>query len=71
MEYKVEGSRRNRKFVEALLPSMFTQLGLTNSKKALLIRIADECGDNNGITLDLSKATGAYLIVIKPNRRLK
>ena len=71
MEFKVEGSRRNKKFVEALLPSMLKQLKLENSTKAVVIRIADECGTNSGITVDLSSATGCYMVVIKPNRRLK
>jgi hypothetical protein len=71
MEIKVEGSRRNKKFVEALLPSMLKQLKLENSTKALLIRIYDECEDNQGVTLDLTAATGAYLVVIKPHRKLK
>jgi hypothetical protein len=71
METKVEGSRRNRKFVEAILPSMLEQLKLTASRRALLIRVADECEDNQGITLDLTQATGAYLVVIKPHRHLK
>lgn len=71
MEIKVEGSRRNRKFVEALLPSMITQLNLDNCRKGLLIRIYDECEGNQGITLDLTNATGCYLVVIKPDRKLK
>ena len=70
MEIKVEGSRRNKKFVEALLPSMLRQLKIENCSKALLIRIADECENNQGLTLDLSAATGAYLVVIKPNRNI-
>jgi hypothetical protein len=71
MEIKVEGSRRNKKFVEAMLPSMLRQLKLENSSKALLIRIADECeNDSQGLTLDLSKHTGAYLVVLKPRRNL-
>ena len=71
IEIKVEGSRRNKKFVEAMLPSMLRQLKLENSSKALLIRIADECENNSqGLTLDLSKHTGAYLVVIKPQRDL-
>lgn len=71
MEIKVEGSRRNKKFVEAMLPSMLRQLKLENSSKALLIRIADECeNDSQGLTLDLSKHTGAYLVVLKPQRNL-
>ena len=71
MEYKVEGSRRNKKFVEAMLPSMFNQLGLTNSRQAVVIRVADECGPNSGITVDLSQTTGAYMVIIKPHRNLK
>lgn len=71
MEIKVEGSRRNRKFVEAILPSMITQLNLDNCRKGLLIRIYDECEDNQGITLDLTNITGCYLVVIKPDRKLK
>lgn len=71
MEFKVEGSRRNKKFVEAILPSMLKQLKIENSSKAVVIRIADECGDNSGVTVDLSAATGCYMVVVKPNRNLK
>ena len=71
MEFKVEGSRRNKKFIEAILPSMFKQLKLENSTKAVVIRVADECGDNKGITVYLSEATGCYMVVIKPDRNLK
>jgi hypothetical protein len=71
MEYKVEGSRRNKKFVEAILPSMISQLKLENCTKAVVIRIADECDGNQGITVDLSELTGCYMVVIKPTRNLK
>lgn len=71
MEYKVDGSPRNKKFVEAILPSMITQLKLENCTKAVVIRIKDECDDNQGITVDLSELTGCYLVVIKPTRKLK
>ena len=71
MEYKVEGSRRNKKFVEAILPSMISQLKLENCTKAVVIRIADECEGNQGITVDLSELTGCYMVVIKPTRNLK
>ena len=58
IEIKVEGSRRNKKFVEAMLPSILRQLKIENCSKALLIRIADECENNSyGLTLDLSKYT--------------
>lgn len=71
MEYKVEGSRRNKKFVEAVLPSMISQLKLENCTKAVVIRIKDECDGNQGITVDLSELTGCYMVVIKPTRKLK
>ena len=71
MEYKVEGSRRNKKFVEAILPSMISQLKLENCTKAVVIRVADECDGNQGITVDLSELTGCYMVVIKPTRNLK
>ena len=71
MEYKVEGSRRNKRFVEAILPSMISQLKLENSTKAVVIRIKDECDGNQGITVDLSELTGCYMVVIKPTRKLK
>jgi hypothetical protein len=71
MEFKVEGSRRNKKFVEAILPSMISQLKLENCTKAVVIRIKDECEDNQGITVDLSELTGCYMVVIKPTRKLK
>ena len=71
MEYKVEGSHRNKKFVEAILPSMISQLKLENCTKAVVIRIKDECDGNQGITVDLSELTGCYMVVIKPTRKLK
>ena len=71
MEFKVDGSRRNKKFVEAILPSMISQLKLENCTKAVVIRIKDECDGNQGITVDLSELTGCYMVVIKPTRKLK
>lgn len=70
MEFKVEGSKRNKKFIEALMPSILSQLKLENSKRVLLIRVADECGENQGITMDLGVNLG-IVVVIKPRRNLK
>lgn len=70
MEIKVEASKRNKKFIEALLPSMIRQLKLENSKRVLLIRVADECGDNQGTTVDLGINLG-IVVVIKPRKNLK
>ena len=70
MEIEVEGSARSKKFVEAMLPSMVRQLGLEKSRKALLIRVKNETEGDEGITIDLSKWTGAYLVILKPKRNL-
>ena len=70
MEFKVEVSKRNKKFVEALLPPMLNQLNLENSKRVLLIRVADECGENQGATMDLGKNLG-IVVIVKPRKNLK
>jgi len=70
MEISVDGSARSKKFVEAMLPSMVRQLGLDRCRKALLIRVANEADGEEGLTVDLSKWTGAYLVILKPNRNL-
>jgi len=70
MEIEVEGSARSKKFVEEMLPSMVRQLGLEKSRKALLIRVKNETEGDEGITIDLSKWTGAYLVILKPKRNL-
>ena len=39
MEFKVEAaSHLRRKFLTAIMPSMIEQLGLTNSKKAVVVK---------------------------------
>jgi hypothetical protein len=72
MEFKVEASRRNKKFVEALLPSIIKQLNLDNSKTILVVRVADECGDNiQGLTVDLTAHINGIMVIVKPSRYLK
>ena len=70
MEYKVSGSKRNKKFVEAIMPSIITQLGLDNSRKAVIVQIENDGTDNMGSTIPVD-ALGAYIVVIKPHRKLK
>ena len=65
MEFLVETrSVKKRKFIEAILPSMIKQLKLENSKKVLLVRVANEC-DGQGMTMPLN-GLDAYVIVVKP-----
>lgn len=70
MEFKVEASKRSKKFIEAIMPSMLKQLNLETSKRVLLVRVADECGENLGITMDLGKNIG-IVVVVKPRKNLK
>jgi len=64
MEYAVEGTPKKAEFVRALMPSIIRQLGLTHSRKAVLVRIAKEC-EGMGMTVPL-EGLDSYVIVIKP-----
>ena len=71
MEYKIEASStRTRKFLDALMPSMIEQLGLTNSRRAVLVKVtADTPNDFHGATLHMEFAD-CYLVLIRPPKRL-
>ena len=67
MEYKIEGSVKNRKFCEALMPSIIRQLGLQNSTMAVVVMIDDGFGDNEGTTVNLGfEGIDCFLVCIKP-----
>ena len=71
MEFDVEDSnRRRRKFLKAILPSMIDQLGLTNSRKAVLVKIDadidDDEGPNLGCTINLD-FIDSYMVLVKPD----
>jgi len=64
MEFLVEGSPKKVEFVKAILPSMIRQLGLTNSRKTLLVRVANEC-EGMGMTVPLH-GFDSYVVVVRP-----
>jgi hypothetical protein len=64
MEFHVDGSAKNKKFIESLLPSMLEQLKLTKSKKFLHV-IIDPTLEDLGTTVPL-KGVDTYLVVLKP-----
>ena len=70
MQFKIEAGKRNTKFIEAIMPSIIKQLKLERSKKVVVIRVANECGEDQGATMDLGISFG-YVIIIKPTRSLK
>ena len=70
MEYKIEGSVRNRKFFNAILPNMIKHLGLNNSRKVLVVKIENDNSTHLGYTVPIDPLD-AYIVVVKPTRKLK
>ena len=71
MEYEVEASnKKSQKFLNSLMPSIIEQLGLTNSRKAVLVKVTSDIpNDMDGATLNIEFAD-CYLVLIKPAKRL-
>ncbi len=67
MEFIVEArGKQTKAFVEHILPKMIKQLGLTRSRKILLVRVANECGDDmDGMTLPLPEID-SIVVVVRP-----
>lgn len=66
MEFKVEArSHMRRKFLTHIMPSIIDQLGLTNSRKAVLVKVEDDGSDNQGSTINLD-FVDSYLVILKP-----
>lgn len=71
MEYAVEaGNLKCRKFLASVMPSMITQLGLDNSKKAVLVKVTDDVEPGmHGATLYIEVAE-CYLVLLRKPKRL-
>jgi len=70
MEFKVESSSvKKRKFIEAILPSLISQLGLSNSRKAVLVRLEKDC-EGMGMTIPVD-IIDSYVVVIQPSMSIK
>jgi hypothetical protein len=71
MEYLVEATNPDvSKFLNSLIPSMVEQLGLSRSRRAVLIKVTDEIEENmQGATLNIDIAD-CYLVLIKKPKRL-
>jgi hypothetical protein len=71
MEYLVEATTPNvSKFLDSLMPSMIEQLGLTRSRRAVLIKVTDEIEEGmQGATLNIEIAD-CYLVLIKQPKRI-
>ena len=71
MEYLVEATTPNvSKFLDSLMPSMIEQLGLTRSRRAVLVKVTDEIEEGmQGATLNIEIAD-CYLVLIKQPKRV-
>jgi len=68
MEYHIEAGPRTRRYIEAILPSMMTQLGLNRSRKFLVIKVDRELEDQGSTVPMLGIDT--FLVVLKPTRNI-
>ena len=70
MDFLVESrSSKKKKFIEAILPSMVTQLGLSSSRKSLLVRLEKDCqGMGYTVPVDI---VDSYVVIIQPKMSLK
>lgn len=68
MECHVEAGPKTKRYIEAMLPSMMKQLGLTRSRKLLMIKV-DRDFEEQGTTIPLT-GIDTFLVVLKPTRDL-
>lgn len=71
MEYDVEANNpKIKKFLVSLMPSFIEQLGLTNSKRAVLVKVTRELEDDfQGSTMNIEVAD-CMMVLIKTPKRL-
>ena len=70
MEHAFEGPAKAREFLHSLMPSMIGQLGLSRSRRAVLVKITPDVPEGmEGATMYIDVAD-CYLVLIKQPRRL-
>jgi hypothetical protein len=71
MEYDVEADNlKVKKFLDSLMPSYIKQLGLTNSKRAVLVKVTKDLEDDfQGATMNID-AADCMMVLLKTPKRL-
>ena len=70
MEHAFEGPAKAREFLNSLMPSMIGQLGLSRSRRAVLVKITPDIPMGmEGATMYIDVAD-CYLVLIKQPKRL-
>jgi hypothetical protein len=66
MQYHIEAGAKTRRYIESVLPSMLTQLGLDRSRRLLVVKV-DQDLEEMGTTIPLT-GIDTFLVVLKPTR---
>jgi hypothetical protein len=71
MEYDVSADNpKIKKFLDSLMPSFIEQLGLVNSKRAVLVKVTKDLEEDfQGATMNIEVAD-CMMVLIKPPKRL-
>ena len=71
MEYDVDADNpKIKKFLTSLMPSYIKQLGLVNSKRAVLVKVTKDLEEDfQGATMNIEVAD-CMMVLIKPPKRL-
>ena len=68
MEFYVEAGSKTKQFIETVLPSMLSQLGLSRSRRLLMVKVDPEMTEL-GVTVPMV-GINTYLIVLRPTKDL-
>jgi len=68
MEFYVEAGTKTKQFIETVLPSMLSQLGLSRSRRLLMVKVDSEMTEL-GVTVPMT-GINTYLIVLRPTKDL-
>jgi hypothetical protein len=68
MEFYVEAGSKTKQFIETVLPSMLSQLGLSRSRRLLMVKVDSEMTEL-GATVPMT-GINTYLIVLRPTKDL-
>ena len=70
MEYKVEASNTKvRQYLESLMPKFIGQLGLTNSRRAVLVKVTKDTQKGMEGSTEYLEFADCYLVLVRPPAR--
>ena len=70
MEYLVEASNTKiRQYLETLMPKMIKELGLTNSRRAVLVKVTKDTQEGMEGSTEYLDWADCYLVLIRPPAR--